>query len=80
MWWRGSGRGYKVGNADITIIAQRPKMRPYIDSMRKMWPRGSGCGHRQSRHQGHDNGRTGIHGRAEGIAAQASVLMVSAIS
>ena len=23
------------GNADITIIAQRPKMRPYIDSMRK---------------------------------------------
>lgn len=26
--------GYQVGNIDATIIAQRPKMRPYIDQMR----------------------------------------------
>lgn len=26
-------RGYRLGNADITIIAQAPKMAPYIDSM-----------------------------------------------
>lgn len=27
--------GYAIGNIDATIIAQRPKMRPYIDEMRK---------------------------------------------
>jgi len=28
-------RGYVVGNIDCTIIAQRPKLAPYIDSMRE---------------------------------------------
>lgn len=27
-------KGYRVGNVDITIIAQKPKLRPYIDQMR----------------------------------------------
>lgn len=26
--------GYRLGNADITIAAQKPKLRPYIDEMR----------------------------------------------
>ena len=29
-------RGYKVGNIDSTIAMQRPKLRPYIDSMREI--------------------------------------------
>lgn len=28
-------RGWRVGNADITIALQRPKLRPHIDAMRK---------------------------------------------
>ena len=28
-------KGYSVNNIDATIIAQKPKMRPYIDIMRK---------------------------------------------
>lgn len=28
-------QGLAVGNIDATVIAQRPKMRPYIDQMRK---------------------------------------------
>ncbi len=28
-------KGYKIGNIDSTICAQRPKMRPFIDSMRE---------------------------------------------
>lgn len=28
-----SNKGYKVGNVDATIIAQKPKLRPYIDKM-----------------------------------------------
>ena len=27
--------GYKVGNIDVTMIAQRPKLRPYIDTMKE---------------------------------------------
>lgn len=29
-----SDHGYKIGNIDATIIAQKPKMRPHIDEMR----------------------------------------------
>lgn len=28
------GRGYSVSNVDCTVIAQRPKLAPYIDAMR----------------------------------------------
>lgn len=28
-------RGWRLGNADVTIIAQRPKLRPFIDAMRE---------------------------------------------
>lgn len=28
-------KGYRLGNADVTIVAQRPKLRPYIDQMRQ---------------------------------------------
>ena len=28
-------KGYEPGNIDATIIAQKPKLRPYIDEMRK---------------------------------------------
>lgn len=27
-------QGYRLVNADVTIVAQRPKLRPYIDAMR----------------------------------------------
>ncbi|MBE6755047.1 MAG: 2-C-methyl-D-erythritol 2,4-cyclodiphosphate synthase [Clostridia bacterium] len=30
-----SEKGYKIVNIDSTVIAQRPKLSPYIDSMRK---------------------------------------------
>ncbi|WP_315168338.1 2-C-methyl-D-erythritol 2,4-cyclodiphosphate synthase [Metaclostridioides mangenotii] len=29
-------KGYKIGNIDSTIIAQRPKLAPYIDQMREV--------------------------------------------
>lgn len=28
-------KGYKIGNIDATVIAQKPKMAPYIDQMRE---------------------------------------------
>ncbi len=29
------GKGYKVSNADVTVLAQRPKLAPYIPEMRE---------------------------------------------
>ncbi len=69
-------KGYRVGNADITVIAQVPKMLPYIEQMQANVAADLGI----------DNGRVsvkatttehlGFTGRAEGIAAQAAVLMI----
>jgi len=28
-------KGYKLGNADVTIVAQKPKLRPFIEEMRQ---------------------------------------------
>ena len=28
-------KGYKLGNADVTIVAQRPELRPFIEEMRQ---------------------------------------------
>ena len=36
-------KGYGVGNVDITIIAQAPKMRPYIDKMRTVIAQDLNC-------------------------------------
>ena len=30
-----AGAGYTVGNCDVTVIAQRPKLAPYIDEIRR---------------------------------------------
>lgn len=30
-----AGKGYDIGNVDATIVAQKPKLAPYIDTMRK---------------------------------------------
>ena len=33
VWERVSERGYRIGNVDVTMIAQRPKLKPYIPQM-----------------------------------------------
>ena len=35
--------GFKIGNIDATIVAQRPKLAPYIDEMRKNIARHAFC-------------------------------------
>jgi len=37
------GAGYALGNLDVTIIAERPKLAPYITTMRKNLARAFGC-------------------------------------
>ena len=68
--------GYCPGNADITIIAQAPKMAPHIENMRRniadVLNVDIGCINVKAT----TTEKLGFTGREEGIAAMASVLLV----
>ena len=63
--------GYVVENIDATIIAQRPKMRDYIDTMRENIAKTLGLEINQVNVKATTEERLGFTGREEGIAAQA---------
>lgn len=69
-------RGYKVGNVDITIIAQAPKMAPHIEAMRANVAADLGVDIDCVSVKATTTERLGFTGRAEGIAAQASALLL----
>ena len=68
--------GYKVGNVDVTIIAQAPKMRPYIDQMRQAIAEDLQCDMRQVNVKATTTEKLGFTGRSEGIACEAVALLV----
>lgn len=70
--------GYKVGNVDVTIIAQAPKMRPYIDQMRQAIAEDLQCGISQVNVKATTTEKLGFTGRGEGIACEAVALLVKA--
>ncbi len=67
--------GFSVGNVDATIIAQRPKMRPYIDEMRGNIARALGVGVSQVNVKATTEEGLGFTGSGEGISAQAVCLL-----
>lgn len=69
------GEGFSVGNVDATIIAQRPKMRPYIDEMRENIARALGIGVSQVNVKATTEEGLGFTGTGEGISAQAVCLL-----
>lgn len=71
-------QGYQVGNLDVTIIAQAPKMRPYIDQMRAVIAADLGCDISQVNVKATTTEKLGFTGRGEGIACEAVALLVKA--
>jgi len=69
------GRGYRVGNLDATIIAQRPKMAPHIPVMRENIARACGVEVDRINVKATTEEGLGFTGRAEGISAHAVALM-----
>lgn len=69
-------RGYAIGNADMLIIAERPKMMPIIPEMRRKIARMLGVSEEQVSVKAGTNERMGFVGREEGIACQAVVGLV----
>ncbi|MGE7604709.1 2-C-methyl-D-erythritol 2,4-cyclodiphosphate synthase [Peribacillus sp. NPDC097675] len=76
IWAIVKKEGYELGNADCTIIAQSPKMAPYIEEMRKRIAELLDTSVGQINVKATTTEKLGFTGRGEGIAAQAVVLLV----
>jgi 2-C-methyl-D-erythritol 2,4-cyclodiphosphate synthase len=68
--------GMKLGNADITIIAQAPKLAPHIQAMRKILADDMSTAINNVSIKATTTEKMGFTGRAEGIAVTAIVLLV----
>ena len=68
-------KGYKIGNVDVTIIAQRPKMSPHIELMRERVAADLGVDVDDVSIKATTTEKLGFTGRGEGIAAQATAVI-----
>jgi len=68
-------KGYTIGNVDVTIIAQAPKMLPYIPEMIRNVAADLGLDGDCVSVKATTTERLGFTGRGEGIAAQAVALI-----
>ena len=68
--------GMKLGNADITIIAQEPKLAPHIQAMRKILADDMSTAINNISVKATTTEKMGFTGRAEGIAVTAVVLLI----
>jgi len=67
--------GYRIGNVDLTVIAQVPKMAPHIEAMWQNLASDLGVGVAEVNVKATTTEWLGFAGREEGIAAHAVVLV-----
>ena len=68
--------GYAVGNVDVTLVAQRPKIAPYIDDMRTNIAADLGVSITRVSVKATTEEGLGFTGTGEGMAAHAVALLV----
>ena len=68
-------QGWKVGNLDVVIVTQQPKILPMVPAMRECLSKLLNCPEERIAIKGKTTEKLGFTGRGEGIAAQAVVLM-----
>ncbi len=68
-------KGLRVGNVDITVAAQKPKMAPYIEQMRRNIAATMDCDIGAVSIKATTTERLGFEGREEGISAYAIALL-----
>jgi 2-C-methyl-D-erythritol 2,4-cyclodiphosphate synthase len=76
VWQKAQALHYKLGNLDATIIAQRPKMAPYIPKMRSLLAQHLHAEEEQINIKATTTEQLGFVGRGQGVAAMAVVSMV----
>jgi 2-C-methyl-D-erythritol 2,4-cyclodiphosphate synthase len=67
--------GHALGNADVTVICEAPKVGPHAQAMRENLAADLGCRLDQVSIKATTTEKLGFTGRGEGIAAQACVLL-----
>ncbi|MRX51160.1 bifunctional 2-C-methyl-D-erythritol 4-phosphate cytidylyltransferase/2-C-methyl-D-erythritol 2,4-cyclodiphosphate synthase [Paracoccus sp. S-4012] len=71
-----AARGYRLGNADVTLICERPKIGPHAAAMQARLAEILGCEPGRISVKATTSERLGFTGREEGIAAMASAVLV----
>lgn len=66
---------FEIGNVDSTIIAEQPKMKPYISAMKTCIAEALGCSENNVSVKATTNERLGALGRIEGIAVHSVALI-----
>jgi len=70
--------GYRIANVDIMLIAEKPKIMPFIDAMRSQLSKTLGVSAQQIGIKATTNETLGAIGRKEGIACLANALIYRA--
>lgn len=68
-------KGYRFGNADITVAAEKPKLNPHIEDMKQCLAGVMQCDADDISIKATTTEKLGFTGRQEGIAAYATVLI-----
>ncbi|MBZ5202945.1 2-C-methyl-D-erythritol 2,4-cyclodiphosphate synthase [Planomicrobium chinense] len=76
IWQYVKEQGYELGNVDCTVIAQKPKLAPYIEQMRESIASLLEADISQVNVKATTSEHLGFTGREEGIAALAVILLV----
>ena len=71
-------RGWRLGNADVTVICEQPKVGPHADAMRTLIAQDLDVARDAISIKATTSERLGFTGRGEGIAAQAVCLLLRA--
>lgn len=70
-----TGRGYRLAQADITVIIERPKLAPHVAAMSRALAQVCGVNERDISVKAKTNEGMGFIGRGEGIAVLAIALL-----
>jgi 2-C-methyl-D-erythritol 2,4-cyclodiphosphate synthase len=68
-------KNYELNNADITVVLEKPKLRPYVDQMRKTIAEILKTDIQNISVKATTSEKLGFTGREEGVAAYATVLL-----
>jgi len=75
VWALARDRGWRLGNADVTIVAQRPKLAPYLDAMRSRMAEALGVSADLLNVKASSPEGLGALGRGDGMASAAIVVL-----
>ncbi|HUA32125.1 MAG TPA: 2-C-methyl-D-erythritol 2,4-cyclodiphosphate synthase [Candidatus Binataceae bacterium] len=75
VWQLAASRGWRLVNADLTIVAQAPKLKPYLDEMRTRLAAALGVDQTSLNIKASSPESLGALGRGDGMASAAIVML-----